>query len=126
MNPLPPPPQLPANLGLKPNPELRRKMVQKALEESEIGPSKGNKQQRQSQDQRRRRSNSVHSREDLPVAQVHRPSRIWSSKLEVDDVPIAWESSIRHYHGGHASHIAETLEQPLLLPKDMKAYRNFS
>ena len=60
------------------------------------------------------------------MAQVRRPSRIWSPKLEVDDVPIAWDSSIRHYHGGHAGYVAETLEQPLLLPKDMEAYRNFS
>ena len=60
------------------------------------------------------------------MAQVHRPSRIWSPKLEVDDVPIAWDSSIRHYHRGHAGHVAEALEQSLLLPKDMEAYRNFS
>ena len=46
--------------------------------------------------------------------------------LEVDGVPIAWDSSIRHYCGGHAGHVAEALEQPLLLPKDMEAYRNFS
>ena len=60
------------------------------------------------------------------MAQVCRPSRLWSPKLEVDGVPIAWDSSIRHYHEGHAGHVAEALEQPLLLPKDMKAYRNFS
>ena len=60
------------------------------------------------------------------MAQVRRPSRIWSPKLEVDGVPIAWDSSIRHYHGGHASHVAEALEQPLLLPKDMEAYRSFT
>ena len=60
------------------------------------------------------------------MAQVHHPSCIWSPKLEVDGVPIAWDSSIRHYHGGHAGHVAEALEQPLLLPKDMEAYRNFS
>ena len=65
-----------------------------------MGPPKGNKQQRQSQDQRSRRSNSVDNREDPPMAQVRRPSRIWSPKLEVDGVPIAWDSSIRHYHGG--------------------------
>ena len=59
------------------------------------------------------------------MAQVRCPSRIWSPKFEVDDVPIAWDTSIRHYHGGHAGHVAETLEQPLLLPKDMKAYRRF-
>ena len=126
MNPPPPPPQLPADLRLKPNPELRRKRHQEVPEEGEIGPPKGNKQQRQSQDQRSRRSNSVDSREELPVAQVRRPSRIWSPKLEVDGVPIAWDSSIRHYHGGHAGHVVEALEQPLLLPKDVEAYRNFS
>ena len=126
MNPPPPPPRLPADLGLKPNPELRRKRHQMVPEEGEIGPPKGNKQQRQSQDQRNRRSNSIDSREEFPVAQMHRPSRIWSPKLEVDGVPIAWDSSIRHYHRGHAGHVVEALEQSLLLPKDMEAYRNFS
>ena len=48
MNPPPPPLQLPADLGLKPNPELRRKRQHEALEEGEIGPPKGNKQQRMS------------------------------------------------------------------------------
>ena len=60
------------------------------------------------------------------MAQVRRPSRIWSPKLEVDGVPIAWDTSIKHYHEGHAGHVAEALEQPLLLPKDMEAYRRFS
>ena len=50
----------------------------------------------------------------------------WSPKLKVDGVPIAWDSSIRHYRGAHVGHVAEALEQPLLLPKDMEAYRNFS
>ena len=76
VNPPPPPPQLPANLGLKTNPELRRKRHQEVPEEGKIGPQKGNKQQRQSQDQRSRRSNSVDSREELPVAQMRRSSRI--------------------------------------------------
>ena len=60
------------------------------------------------------------------MAQVHYPSRIWSPKLEVDSVPIAWDSSIRYYHGWHVGHVAEVLEQPLLLLKDMEAYKNFS
>ena len=108
--PSPPPPQLSTDLGLKPNPDLRRKRHQEVPEEGEIGPPKGNKQQRQSQDQSSRRSNSVDSRKDPPVAQMRRPSRIWSLKLEVDSVPIAWDSSIRHYHGGHTGHVTETLE----------------
>ena len=57
---------------------------------------------------------------------MRHPTRTWSPKLEVDGVPIAWDASLRHYRGGHAGHVAEALEQPLLLPKDMEAYRNFN
>ena len=46
VNPPPPLPQLPADLGLKLNPELRRKRQHKAPEDGEINPPKGNKQQR--------------------------------------------------------------------------------
>ena len=60
------------------------------------------------------------------MAQVHRPTRTWSPKLEVDGVPIAYDASLRHYRGGRAGHVAEALEHPLLLPKDMEAYRNFN
>ena len=60
------------------------------------------------------------------MAQMRHPSHIWSLKLEVDGVPIVWDSSIRHNHGRHAGHVIEALEQPLLLLKDMEAYRNFS
>ena len=48
------------------------------------------------------------------MAQVRRPTCIWSPKLEVDGVPIAWDASLRHYRGGHADHVAEALKQPLL------------
>ena len=41
-------------------------------------------------------------------------------------MPITYDASLRHYCGGHADLVAEALEQPLLLPKDMKAYRNFN
>ena len=122
----PPPPQLPANLGLKPNPDLRRKRYVEAFEEGEVGPPKGSKQQRQTQDQRSRRSDSVDSRKELPVAQMRRPTHTWSPKLEVEGAPIAWDASLRHYRGGHAGHVAEALEQPLLFLKDMEAYRTFS
>ena len=57
----PPPPQLPTDLGLKPNPELRRKRQHEVPEEGEIGPSKGSKQQKVIQDQRSKRSSSVKS-----------------------------------------------------------------
>ena len=66
--PPPPPPQIPANLGLKPNPDLRKKRQIETVEEGELGPSKGSKQPRQSQDHRNRRSSSVDNREEPPVA----------------------------------------------------------
>ena len=61
VNPPPPPSQFPADLGLKPNPDLRRKRLPEALEEGEVGLQKGSKQPRQSKDQRSRRSGSVDS-----------------------------------------------------------------
>ena len=48
VNPLPLSPQFPADLGLKPNLELKRKRQQEAPEKGEIGPPKGNKHQRKS------------------------------------------------------------------------------
>ena len=126
MNPPPPPSQLPVDLGLSPNPELKRKRQHEAPKEGEIGPSKGNKQQRVSQDQRSKRSSSVESREDPLVAHVCHTPHIWSPKLELDGVPIASDTSIRNYQGGQAGHVAEALEQPLLLPRDMEAYRRFN
>ena len=66
--PPPPPPQIPANLGLKPNPDLRKKRQMETAEEGELGPSKGSKQPRQSQDHRSRRFNFVDNREEPPVA----------------------------------------------------------
>ena len=39
---------------------------------------------------------------------------------------IAYDASLRHYRGENIGLVAEALEQPLLLPKDMEAYRNFN
>ena len=60
------------------------------------------------------------------MAQMCRPTRIWSPRLEVDGVPIAYDASLRHYHEGNTGLIAEALEQPILLQKDMEAYRTLS
>ena len=113
-NPPPPPPQIPADLGLKPNPDQRKKRPMDTVEEGELGPSKGNKQAKQTQDHRSRRSNSVDNREDALVAQVRRPARTWSLVLEVDGMPIAFNATLRHYRGGHAGLLAKALEQSLL------------
>ena len=125
-NPPPPPPQIPADLGLKPNLDLRKKRPMDTMEEGELGPSKGNKQAKQTQDHRSRRSSSVDDREEALVAQVRRPARTWSPVLEVDGMPIAFDATLRHYRGGHAGLVAEALEQPLLLLQDMAAYKSFN
>ena len=106
VNPPPAPPQLPADLGLNPNPDLRRKRQPEVTEEGELGPFKGSKQPRQAQDQRSRRSNFVDSKEEPPVVQVRSPTHIWSPRLEVDGVPIAYDASLRHYCGGNAGLVA--------------------
>ena len=96
------------------------------VEEGELGLSKGNKQAKQTQDHRSRRSSSVDNREEALVAQVRRLARTWTLVLEVDGMPIAFDATLRHYRGGHAGLVAEALEQPLLLPQDMAAYRSFN
>ena len=44
----------------------------------------------------------------------------------MDGAPIPWNVSIREFQRGRAGYIAEALEKPLLLPKDMDAYRHFT
>jgi len=44
----------------------------------------------------------------------------------VDGAAIPYNTSVRKYNRGQARYIAEALEQPMLLPRDMEAYRGFS
>ena len=80
------------------------------VEEGELGPSKGNKQARQTQDHKSRRSNSVDNREEPPVAQVRRSPRTWSPVLEVDRIPVALDATLRHFRRGHAGLLTEALQ----------------
>ena len=116
---------MPADLGLKPNPDLRRKKPLEPTEERELGPSRGHKQARPTQERRGRRAHSVESREEQPVAQVRQPSQIWSPVLEVDGAPISMDASLRHFRSGHEGRMADALLQPLLLPTDLAAYKSF-
>ena len=56
-----PPPQIPMDLSLKPNPNLKKKRPLKMLEEGEVGPWKGTKQQKVILDTWDRRSQPVDS-----------------------------------------------------------------
>ena len=75
-----------------------------------MGPSKGNKHARQTQEHRSRRSRSVDNREEPQAAQVRRSPRIWSPVLEVDGAPIAMDATLRHFRGGYAGLMAEALQ----------------
>ena len=46
--------------------------------------------------------------------------------MELDGVAIPYTASVRKYNRGRAGYTAEALEQPVLLPWDMEAYRRFS
>ena len=60
------------------------------------------------------------------MAQIRRSPRTWLPVLEVNGAPIAMDATLRHFRGGHAGLMAEALQQPLLIPTDMAAYRSFN
>ena len=68
----------------------------------------------------------MESRDEENRAEVRATPRTWSPKLELDGVAIPYNASIRDYNRGRAGYVADALEQPLLLPRDMEAYRRFS
>ena len=63
------------------------------------------------------------SREEQIRVEIRLQHRTWSPRLEVDGAAIPWNASIKEFQRGHSAHIVETLEQPLLLPKDMDTVR---
>ena len=77
----PPPPQIPLDLDLKANIDLKKKRPVDMLEEGEMGPQKG----------------TMESREEQHRADVRMPQRIWSPRLEVDGAPIPWGASVREF-----------------------------
>jgi len=48
----------------------------------------------------------------------------WNPRLELDGAIVPWNSSIREFQRGHSYHVAEALECPLLLPRDMDALKH--
>ena len=119
---LPPPPPLPTTtIGLLFIPNLKKKRKEQEVKEGEVVPQKEAKQQKTAKD---KRALSVDSREDPSMAEVCQQQRTWAPRLELDGAAIPWNSSIREFQRGHSAYVAETLDQPLLLPKDMDALRH--
>ena len=47
----------------------------------------------------------------------------WNPKLELDGAALHQNASIREFQRGHTYYVAEALERPFLLPKDMDALK---
>ena len=86
-------PQLPADLGLKANPDLKKKRLVESLKEGEVGLCQG-KEQKTTWEQRDKKAPSVESWEDTERAKVRINPRTWSPKLEVDGVAIPYTVSV--------------------------------
>ena len=109
-------------------PDLKKKRVVTEVtdvEEGEVVPPKGPKQQK-THDTRGKRASSTESREENLAADVRRKTQAWSPKLTLDGAAIPYDASLRNYAGGKAGHIADALEKPLLLSRDMESYRRFN
>ena len=117
--------QVPSNLGLKVNPDLKKKRLAEIPKEGEVVPRQG-KQQKTTRGQTNKKASSVESREEENRAEVRVQPRTWSPKLELDGVAIPYTASVQEYNRSRAGYIVEALEQPVLLLRDMEAYRWFS
>ena len=116
---LPPPPP-PTDFGLQAMPNLKKRRPDHELEEGELAPQKDNKQQKVAKDPRDKRGTSVDSRDD---AKVRRPQRTWAPRIEMEGVPIPYDTLIWDAQRGHSNYLAQALQQLLLLPRDMESIR---
>ena len=48
---------------------------------------------------------------------------MWAPVIKMDGAYIPYDSMIRESSRGHSMYLAQALEQPLLLPKDMDVFR---
>ena len=99
-------------------PNLKKRRPDHELEEGKVAPQKDNKQQKVAKDPRDKRGASIDSRDE---AEVHRPQRTWAPRLEMEGAPIPYDASIWDAQRDHANYLAQVLQQPLLLPRDMKS-----
>ena len=102
---------------------LRRNRPVKELEEGEVGQEKAKPQKKgkETKEPKEKRTRSIDSRDKKAI---WREQRIWSPQLELDGAPISWYATLWESQQGQASFLAKALQQPLLLPRDMKGLRD--
>ena len=118
--PVIPPPPPPTDLDLLVMPNLKKRRPDQEVEEGVLVPRKENKQQKTTKDPRDKRGNSVDSKDEVEVRQSQRS---WAPRLEMDGAAILYDASIWDAPRGHANYLAQALQQPLLLPRDMDSIR---
>ena len=99
-------------------PNLKKRRPDHELEEGEVAPRNDNKQQKMAKDPRDKRGASVDSRDK---AEIRQPQGTWAPRLEMEGAPIPYDASIWDAQRGHANYLAQALQQPLLLPRDMES-----
>ena len=102
-------PQDTSDLGLKVNPDLKKKRPVDTSEEGEVV-AQPTKQQKTTRAPRSRRGNSSESRDEENLAEVRATPRTWNPKLELDGVAIPYNASVREYNRGRAGYVANALE----------------
>ncbi|XP_050241033.1 uncharacterized protein LOC126689917 [Quercus robur] len=117
---LPPPPS--SGAALKPMPNLKRKRPVEEAEEGEVAREKAGpkKKGKETKEPREKRTRSTESRDE---AVTQRGPRTWSPRIELDGAPILWDTTLWESQREPASFLAEALQQPLLLPRDMEGLR---
>ena len=102
--------QVPADLGLKANPDLKKKRPAESFEEGNVGLRHGAKHQKETREPRDKRAPSVESHDEQGRAEMRVTQHTWSPQLEVDRAPIPWNASFREYQRGRVGYIVEALE----------------
>ncbi|XP_050241220.1 uncharacterized protein LOC126690130 [Quercus robur] len=117
--PAPPPPPS-SDAALQPMPNLRRKRPVEETEEGKVAREKARpkKKGKETKEPREKRTRSTESREE---AAILRGPQTWSPRIELDGAPILWDATLWESQREQASFLAEALQQPLLLPRDMEA-----
>ena len=85
-------------------------------EETPLEPTKVVKMTRTQQRKGVERSNTASERRSKAL--------IWNPSFALDDSPLLEDASIRDFNGGRVGYIANTVEQALLLPRDMDELQN--
>ena len=101
-------------------PNLKKMRPDHELEEGKLAPRKDNKQQKVAKDPRDKKGASVDSRDE---AEVRRPQWTRAPRLKMEGALIPYNASIWDAQRGHTNYLVQTLQQPLLLLRDMESIR---